>query len=1159
MKEKCQQCGFENPTGFRFCGNCGRALSTDLPRVSPFVVSPLYHPSQVLSAEEFQQLQQAAQKAGGERRNVVVLFADICDYTTLTQKVDPEDVFSLVNRFLGTLIEQVYQFGGVIDKFTGDGVMALFGAPNAHENDAERAVRATLEMQKSVRALNEQVQKEAGVDITVRFGLHYGSVIFGQVGINLGQALSVMDYTAIGDIVNLASRLQQAAEPGTVLASQSIYDQTKALFEFQQVPPLNLKGYSKPVAAYKLVGMLDHPGRVRGLEKRQPPLIGRESEMAIVTGIIDQMILNKKGRILLITGDAGLGKSRLTTEIKRQLKHDITILEAESLSYRQSSSYWLFRRIIQRYLDFQDSDTDDTRQTKIQQKVKALGLESELIGPVLEQFLSIPPSNEDAAIRLQQLDAEQLYQQTFVAVHDLFLAEAKQHPLLLILEDLHWSDHPSLELLKFLADIVPQAPLLLYCISRPAEGKVAETINKHAQTYFPEYFSTLNLEPLSSVHCQELLAALLAIPKLPVDLEHSIFTRAAGNPFYLEETIRMLIDENIIHQVGVHWELVPGASFDQLDVPDTLQGLVMTRFDLLPGDLQYILQVASVIGFRFSWQILKEIVRSEHLDEQLRLLEIQDFIIRTEDEPGNTYTFRHVITSETIYRSILRIRRSQIHGQVAKAIEHLYRNRLADHVDTLATHYVKSNYQDRALYYLIRAGQKAARSFANAEALEFYQQALELLDKVQSTPAQSLDVLEGMGDVLAFIGEYESAKVQYQQATALLQNQATPSNAHKMGALERKIAGTCFKQGNFDQTMVYLSAALRQVKAGTGPLVHIEMARICGDTGWVHLRRGNMEQAKEWFHKGLALINVTQQRDIAATIYNRLGGAYFQDDDWDEAAVWLGKSLEIQQQIGDLAGMARSHNNLGVMAARQGDLKEARYNLARSLELRSQIGDTEGVLSTYLNLGAVLITLGDLERAEVELLQALDIANHIGHSFYRAMTHLNLGRLGIEAEKWEEAIQHLNESTSILAEIGAQDDLIDASYFMGEAWLGLGDLNQVERWGNKALELTRQLGSKALTRSYQKGRCQRLLGSLARERKDWERSQKLLQESIAIFDASHNRLEQGKGYFELALLADKIGDHQSMVDNLNKANDIFIEMGARLEQEKVEHYLQALK
>ncbi|MBN1317243.1 MAG: tetratricopeptide repeat protein [Anaerolineales bacterium] len=1130
-----------------------------MPRVSPFVVSPLYHPSQVLSTEEFQRLQTAAQNAGGERRNVVVLFADICDYTTLTQQVDPEDVFSLVNRYLGTLIEQVYQFGGVIDKFTGDGVMALFGAPIAHENDAERAVRATIEMQESVRVLNDQVRKEDGVNIAVRFGLHYGSVIFGQVGINLGQSLSVMDYTAIGDIVNLASRLQQAAEPGTALASQSIYDQTKALFEYQRIPSLNLKGYSRPVAAFKLVGLSAQPRRVRGLDKRQPPLIGRESEMAMVNGIIDDMVSNGNGRLLLITGEAGLGKSRLTTEIKRQIKHDITILEAESLSYRQSSSYWLFRKILHSYMNFTETDTDAQRQQKIRQRVIDLGLESDLVGPVLELFLSIPPADEDVAIRLQQLDAEQLYQQTFVAIHDILLAEAKQHPLMLILEDLHWVDHLSLEMIKFLTDIVPQAPLLLYCISRPAEGKVAETISKYTQTHFPEFFSTLYLEPLSSAHCQELLAALLAIPNLPDDLEQSIFTRAAGNPFYLEETIRMLIDENIIHQVGIHWELAPGASFDKLNVPNTLQGLVMTRFDRLPGDLQYILQVASVIGFRFSRRILKEIIPGDHLDEQLQLLEFQDFIIKLDDETENLYTFRHVITSETIYRSILRIRRSQIHGQVARAIEHLYRNRLAEQVETLATHYAKSHDQNRALYYLIRAGHKAARSFANSEALEFYQQALDILDKVDSTPAQSLDVLEGMGDVLAFVGEYESAKIHYQQAIYLLQNQAIPTNAHKMGALERKIAGTCFKQGNFDQALVYLAAALRQVKAGTGPLVRIEMSRICGDTGWVYLRRGNLEQAKDWFQKGLALIDENQHRDIAASIYNRLGGAYFQDDDWEEAAIWLGKSLEIQQTLGDLAGMARSHNNLGVMAARQGNLKQARYNLARSLKLRSQIGDTEGVLSTYLNLGAVLITLGDLERAEKELLQALDIADRIGHSFYRAMTHLNLGRLGIVAGKWETAIQHLNESTGVLAEIGAQDDLIDASYFMGEAWLGLGDLNQVERWGNKALELTRLLGSKALTRSFQKGRCQRLLGALWREKNDWVKSKKLLLESIAIFEASQNRLEQGKGYYELALLADRMGDHEQTIDYLQKADNTFSDLGAQLEQEKVEQFLLSIQ
>jgi len=1153
----CPHCKFaENPAGFRYCGNCGRALQDPFPKVPPFISSPSYHPSQALSTEAFEQFQAAAQQARGERRNVVVLFADLCDYTLFSHQMDPEDVFSVINRYLGVLIEQVYKYEGIIDKFTGDGIMAIFGAPIAHENDAERAVRATIEMQNELRHLNVEMAGETG-KVRVRLGLHYGAVIFGQVGINLDDAVSVMDYTAIGDIVNIASRLEEAAEPGSTLVSQAIYERTQALIEYEPVPPLTLKGVGEPVPAYCVVGLKARPGRVRGLEGRQTLLIGREKEMDIVSRAAQNLRPGGPGRILLVIGEGGIGKSRLTAELKKKVSaSDVAILEGSSLSYRRSVSYWTFRELLHSYFDFQADDTYTERQQKIRQRLAALGDDLQDAAPLLELVLSIKTADTEVARRLQQLEAEQLRQQTFVAIRDLFLAEAKRRPLMLILEDLHWADRLTLELVKFLMDIAPQVPLLLYCISRPLEGGSAELLAEYAQSRFPEFYTAVTLQPLSAAQSNELLNALLAIPSLPAALHTIISERAEGNPFFLEETIRMLIGEGIIHQVGRHWELAPGAQFAQLDVPDTLQGLVLARSDRLPEKQRELLQSASVIGFRFSLRLLSAVTPQSDLEEQLGILKARDFIIRQADGTDPTYTFRHVITSETIYRSILRQRRSVIHGQVAQAIERLYRDRLDEQVEALATHYARSHCQDRALYYLIRAGQKTARSFANTEALSYYEQALNLLEQVDSAPQQRLDVLEGMGDVLTFIARYAEARPLYQQAVEFLGVRAGKAHNCQIGALKRKIADTYTKQGDYDQALTYLTAALRQVQADTSPTAGEEKARICGDIGWVYLRRGNFERANAWLQQGLELVDDSIHRPLAASIYNRLGGVAYQDGDWEEAARWLGQSLEIQQQLGDLAGMARSHNNLGVMAASHGELEKARRNLARSLELRTRIGDTEGVLSNNTNLGAVLITLGELDEAERVLHQALEIAERIGSSFSEGIAHLNLGRLWTSVEEWERAIQHLESSAAILGEIGAQDDLIDACYFLGEACLGLGELDRAERWAKQALDLAAQLGSRTLSKSFERGRCVRLLGALARERRDWKKADELLRESVAIYDALGNQLEQGKSYYELAMLFSAQGDHPSAVEYLTQARDTFRHLGAPLEEKKAEKALR---
>ncbi len=1154
--DTCQHCRFENPAGFRYCGNCGRPLAAAFPKVPPFVSSPAYHPSQALSSGAYERLKAAADQARGERRNVVVLFADLHGYTALASQMDPEEIFTLINRYLGVMIEQVYKYEGIIDKFTGDGVMALFGAPVAHENDTERAVRATIDMQTALSALNAEVTSEIGVDIQVRLGLHYGAVIFGRVGVDLDEAVSVMDYTAIGDIVNLASRLEQAAEPGTALVSQAVYERTKPLVEYEPVHPLVLKGYSEPVPAYRVVGLRERPGRVRGLEGRRTPLIGREEEMAIVSGAAEEIVPNGTGRILLVTGDGGIGKSRLTAELKEKLRgRDVTVLEGGSLSYRRSVSYWTFREVLSSYFGFQDDDSHTQRQEKIRQRLADLSEELLDSVPLLELMLSIPPADTAAAQRLQQLDAEQLRQQTFVAIRDLFLIEAGRRPLVLILEDLHWADRLSLDLVKSLMDVVSQAPLLLYCISRPLERGSAELLSEHAGTRYPELFTVVSLEPLSPVQCRELLAALLSVPDSPDELHAAVSQHAEGNPFFLEEMIRMLISDGIIHQVGANWELVPGAKLAELDVPDTLQGLVNARFDRLEDDLRQLLQIAAVIGFRFPFRLLRAVtgqIAPDELEASLRILEEQDYIVRQSEEADLTYTFRHAITSETIYRRILRERRTVIHGEVAAAIERIYRNRLAGQVETLATHYARSRYQKRALYYLILSGRKTARSFANTEALNYYQQALDLLDRTDGTLQQRLDVLTGTGDVLTFTGEYGQARRRFQQAARLLPARASEADPVRIGRLKRKISDTFTRQGNYDQALIYLAGALRCLQSGQGRLVGQENAKIRQDIGWVHLRRGNLGQAKTWLQRSLELVDESTQRQLASSIFNRLGGVAFQDGDWEEASGWLGKSLEIQQQLGDLAGMARSHNNLGVMAARQGDLDKARRNLERSLELRSRIGDTEGVLSSYLNLGETLSTLGDLEAAEQALDRALDIAERIGHRFSEGLAQLNLGILWTQAQLWERAIRHLNDSATVFGDIGAQDYLIDVYFRLGEAWLGQGDLDDAQMWGQRSLDLAAQVGSRALSKSYERGRCMRLLGSIAREQENWEEAEKLFRGSVSLFKALGNRLEQGKSFYELALLADARGEKQRATDYLTKSREIFHSLGARLEETRAQ-------
>ncbi len=698
----------------------------------------------------------AAPTLAGERRLVTVMFADISGFAALSEKVDPESVRDMMNACFERLVPIVEKYEGTVDKFIGDEIMALFGAPVAHENDPERALRAALEMVDVLAAFNV----EHDLNLGLHFGINTGLVIAGGIGTGERQEYSVM-----GDAVNLASRLEDASERGEILVGSDTYRLTAPLFTFETLEPIRVKGKAEPVQVYRLVGLKAQPGRVRGLETRgiSSPLVGRDAEFAAVKGCIEQL-LNGHGGILSIIGEAGVGKSRLVAEILRSAQNDGTELlwlEGRTLSFGQTISYWPFQEILWRYADITEDDSESTAWRKLESRVSALFVENTAeILPYLATLLALEVKDEYAE-RVKYLDSEAMGRQVFLASRRFFERLAGAQPVVLVFEDLHWVDESSALLLEHLLPLVESVPLLIVGVSRLDPNTPAARLRETAVQNYASCYTEIRLAPLSHIDSAQLMHNLLEIEDLSPRMQEMIVHKAEGNPFFLEEIVRALIDGGaVVHDPATgRWRVT--AQIETISIPDTIQGVIIARVDRLEEDVKQVLRTAAVIGRSFLYRVLCAVAEADRgLDHYLAELQAVEFIREKQHVPELEYIFKHALAQEATYESILLQKRRELHARVGQAVETLFADRLEEFYGLLAYHYARAEAWEKAQEYLLKAGDQAGRVAADAEALSHYRQAMAAYARVfgdQWDPVQRAALERKMGEALFRRGEHAQA------------------------------------------------------------------------------------------------------------------------------------------------------------------------------------------------------------------------------------------------------------------------------------------------------------------------------------------------------------------------------------------------------------------
>jgi len=625
----CTDCGHKVRTGAKFCDECGARLA--LSQTDDEMLSEL-HSSMAQSLAS--KILPSRKQMKGERKNVTILFSDISGFTQMSEKLDPEEVIDLINSCFKKLTEIIYRYEGTVDKYMGDCIIALFGAPVAHEDDPERAVKAAMEIMETL----DELKKSLSIPIDMHVGLNTGLVVAGSIGSDLRK-----QYTVIGDAVNTASRIQSVAQPGQILVGQSVYRLTKDVFNFAEGGEITVKGKKKPIRVYTPLGIrprLTRFGKARA--KGLTPFVGREHEL---TSLKDFFTKSAKGegQAVGISGEAGVGKSRLLYEFIQDLDPDVLYLEGDCIPHGRVSPYQPFLGVIRQYLGLPEQVTEEEREAI----TKRLDDLKEYV-PCFEDLLSLPPSDPEYS----QLPRLMRRKKTFEGLIALFQQAAAAQPLVLALDELQWLDETSQEVITSILDAIGSSRILLVLISRP-----------EFQPPWQEHFSytSLSMSILPRTEGQRLVQALFDAP-VSSELEEFILRRTEGNPFFVEELTRALRETQAVTRNGSYSLAVsPG----KLSVPETVQGVLAARMDRLDGETKNTLQVASVIGREFDTLVLEKVseAKGNKLKGQLDILTGTGFI-QSQTQRDTAYTFNHTLTRDVAYETLLKVSRRKLHRQV---------------------------------------------------------------------------------------------------------------------------------------------------------------------------------------------------------------------------------------------------------------------------------------------------------------------------------------------------------------------------------------------------------------------------------------------------------------------------------------------------------------
>lgn len=1088
----CPECGKLNPGGSRFCNGCGHnfSLPSETPSTDLSFDEKIDKIQRYLPKGLTNKILSQRDKIEGEHKQVTVMFCDMEGFTRLSEKLGPEEAYDIMDQVYETLIHKVHDYEGTVNEMTGDGIMALFGAPIALEDAPQRAIRSAYSIHREMTKFNEKMKqvRQNVPPVKMRIGIHTGPVVVGTLGNNLR-----VEFKAVGDTVNVASRIEKLAEPGATYVTGDTFRLTEGLFRFEALGEKEVKGKESPVKVYRVIAPSTRRTRFDvNAERGLTPFVGRERELEILLEGFER-VKEGRGQAFSIMAEAGIGKSRLLYEFRKAVANeDITFLEGKCLSYSRGVAYHPVIDVLKSNFDIREEDGPFGITEKVKRGLLILGTNEASTLPFLLELFSVKDSGID---KISMTSQEKKYRTT-EAVKEITIRGAQIQPLIIAIEDLHWIDQSSEDYFKNLLDSISGARIFLIFTYRP----------EFVHTWGGRSFhSQVNLNRLSNRESLLLVSHLLGTDDVDSELEELILEKTEGVPFFVEEFIKSLRDLKIVERDVNRYRLAK--DIQNIAVPATIQDMITTRIDSLPEKAKDVLQRGSVIEREFGYELIKKVseLPEKELLSQLSVLKDAELLYERGVYPHSTYIFKHALTQVVAYESLLARRRQELHRIIGKAIEELYADRLAEQYEALAHHFQRGADVEKALHYLRHAARRSSKSYYYPEARRHYKEAVDLMDSLAATPERQRQRVE-------LVVRWANVAVSDRTPEILKALRESMADARSLGD---------------PVLLVRLSWRLGNFQIALGDM-----------NGFTTLEEGLRTAEKLGDETHIALVIDSTGRSLFHGGRNR------------EATDWLGRSIPLLERMGNKVEASFSSSYLAVAFAECGDFKEAMRWRRTGLEWAEELNHPGAILFAHQCCGRVEVRRGNWDRAEAELVPMIEQARHYEWTTQRAEGMALLGLVAYRRGQKKKGLTQIVEGIGIWEPVGAHSWVPHLPLWYGRlAQLNAeqGQWTEVEAFIEKCMLLDSQWNPGLVNCELAKALMAAHLSPC-----DWEAAEAHADAALKLADKLELRPDLAFGHLECAKLLSEKKDIKRAEEQFQIATDLFTEMGMTwwLEQAK---------
>jgi class 3 adenylate cyclase/tetratricopeptide (TPR) repeat protein len=1038
VENRCASCNTVNPPDANFCRKCGGALEAAVPSASPSSIAAAKTPRVEITTER-----PTAEGLDGERKMVTALFADIKGSMDLIEDIDPEQARAIVDPAIKLMIDAAHRYDGYIVQSTGDGIFALLGAPVAREDHPQRALYSALRIQEDLKRYAEKLRAEKGVDLQVRVGVNTGEVVVRSIQTDEART----EYTPIGHSISLASRLQTLAAPGSIVIGESVRKFVEGYFILKALGASRIKGVSEPVNVYEVTGLgplrtrLDRAAG-RGLVK----FVGRQREMDAMNTATERVKAGH-GQIVAAMAEPGVGKSRLLFEFKAVSQSGWLVLEAFSVSHGKGSAFLPVIDLLHGYFRISADDEPSIRREKVNGKVLTLDRSLEDTVPYLFALLGIVEAGDPLA----QMDAQIRKRRTLDVIKRIMVRESLNQPLMLIVEDLHWIDDETQALLNLLADSIGTAKILLLVNYRPeySHGWGSKT-----------YYTQLRLDPLEQESAAEMLQSLLGDTAELEALKRLIIEKTEGNPFFMEETVEVLFDDGALLRNGSIKLVKPLA---ELKIPPTVQGILVSRIDRLPPDEKDLLQTLAVIGREFALGPVRRVVgkSEDELNRMLHALQLAEFIYEQPAAGDIEYIFKHALTQEVAYKSVLVERRKLLHERIGSALEASFAQSIDDHLSQLAYHYARSSNTVKAVEYLDRAGQQAMMRGALKEAELHFRQAIAALSTTSETPERirrEFNLQYALWQVLAFRSRMGAGE-NLQASRRLRELGEKTGNPEQLIVALRAAWGPAFARGDMTAAQ-QIAEQLLEIAQRSGSRRGLTMAHHF--QGIVFQFRGELTQAMQHFEATIASYNETDftgyiMVDLHVGALLRIGVVLWHLGNADQGRAKIREAISLSEGLKKPTNMAFALQAASALYVYLREPAHVHEVAERLLTLASELQMPQYVASGSVYRGWAMAEQGRPDEGVALIRPSLD--SSLASGFGINLDLKLLSEAQARGGQLEEALASIEQACSAVGE--RQIFLPEMLWWRGELHLMRGEEILAGRDFRETLALARRMGSKA--------------------------------------------------------------------------------------------------